>query len=99
MCKGSRSNVVRLTKLEHLAEPLSLSSPQVGSTTIHIGGMCKGSGMIHPNMATMLGVSMLHSPFSIVTLEPEGRSAFQDGFEDRLSIGHVQCTRAMSETI
>jgi hypothetical protein len=23
---------------------------------VHIGGMCKGSGMIHPNMATMLGV-------------------------------------------
>lgn len=23
---------------------------------MHIGGMCKGSGMIHPNMATMLGV-------------------------------------------
>ena len=26
----------------------------VGGATIHIGGMCKGSGMIHPNMATML---------------------------------------------
>jgi glutamate N-acetyltransferase/amino-acid N-acetyltransferase len=23
---------------------------------VRIGGMCKGSGMIHPNMATMLGV-------------------------------------------
>jgi glutamate N-acetyltransferase/amino-acid N-acetyltransferase len=23
---------------------------------VHIGGMCKGSGMIHPNMATMLGI-------------------------------------------
>ena len=26
----------------------------VGDVTIRIGGMCKGSGMIHPNMATML---------------------------------------------
>jgi len=26
----------------------------LGGTTIRIGGMCKGSGMIHPNMATML---------------------------------------------
>ena len=23
-------------------------------TTCHIGGICKGSGMIHPNMGTML---------------------------------------------
>lgn len=27
---------------------------QIGDTTAVIGGMCKGSGMIHPNMATML---------------------------------------------
>jgi glutamate N-acetyltransferase/amino-acid N-acetyltransferase len=29
-------------------------SVQVGDTTVRIGGMAKGSGMIHPNMATML---------------------------------------------
>lgn len=28
----------------------------IGGTPVHVGGMCKGSGMIHPNMATMLGV-------------------------------------------
>jgi glutamate N-acetyltransferase/amino-acid N-acetyltransferase len=27
---------------------------EIGGTTIRVGGMCKGSGMIHPNMATML---------------------------------------------
>jgi len=26
----------------------------IAGTTVRIGGMCKGSGMIHPNMATML---------------------------------------------
>ncbi|HET9781186.1 MAG TPA: bifunctional glutamate N-acetyltransferase/amino-acid acetyltransferase ArgJ [Candidatus Dormibacteraeota bacterium] len=26
----------------------------IGGATVRIGGMCKGSGMIHPNMATML---------------------------------------------
>jgi glutamate N-acetyltransferase / amino-acid N-acetyltransferase len=26
----------------------------LGGTTVRVGGMCKGSGMIHPNMATML---------------------------------------------
>jgi hypothetical protein len=28
----------------------------IGGKEVTIGGMCKGSGMIHPNMATMLGV-------------------------------------------
>lgn len=28
---------------------------QIGGKTVHIGGIAKGSGMIHPNMATMLG--------------------------------------------
>jgi N-acetylglutamate synthase/N-acetylornithine aminotransferase len=28
----------------------------IGGKPVHIGGMCKGSGMIHPNMATMLGI-------------------------------------------
>ena len=27
----------------------------IGEKTVTIGGMCKGSGMIHPNMCTMLG--------------------------------------------
>ena len=26
----------------------------IGGTTVRVGGMAKGSGMIHPNMATML---------------------------------------------
>jgi len=34
--------------------------PQVGGTNIKVGGMAKGSGMIHPNMATMLGVCLLY---------------------------------------
>ena len=28
---------------------------EINGKTVTIGGMCKGSGMIHPNMATMLG--------------------------------------------
>ena len=27
---------------------------EIGGVTVRVGGMCKGSGMIHPNMATML---------------------------------------------
>lgn len=29
---------------------------KVGGVPVRIGGMAKGSGMINPNMATMLGV-------------------------------------------
>lgn len=28
---------------------------EIGGKTVRFGGMCKGSGMIHPNMCTMLG--------------------------------------------
>ena len=31
---------------------------EIGGKTVKIGGMCKGSGMIHPNMCTMLGFIM-----------------------------------------
>ena len=27
---------------------------EIGGKTVTVGGMCKGSGMIHPNMSTML---------------------------------------------
>jgi glutamate N-acetyltransferase/amino-acid N-acetyltransferase len=39
------------TKPKHLAVQVDLSGG-----TVTVGGMAKGSGMIHPNMATMLGV-------------------------------------------
>ena len=29
---------------------------EIGGTTVRMGGIAKGSGMIHPNMATMLSV-------------------------------------------
>ncbi len=32
---------------------------KIGGVTVRLGGMAKGSGMIHPNMATMLGVSAI----------------------------------------
>ena len=30
---------------------------KLGGKTVTVGGMCKGSGMIHPNMCTMLSLS------------------------------------------
>ena len=37
--------------------------------TCHIGGICKGSGMIHPNMATMLGFITCDATISSLTLQ------------------------------
>ncbi len=34
---------------------LSIVQEEIGGKTITVGGIAKGSGMIHPNMATMLG--------------------------------------------
>ncbi|CAI0472624.1 unnamed protein product [Linum tenue] len=44
-----------LSSLPKLVSSLSTST-EVGDANIRIGGIAKGSGMIHPNMATMLGV-------------------------------------------
>ena len=41
------------TKAKHLAVEIEL-----GGKTVTIGACCKGSGMIHPNMCTMLGFIM-----------------------------------------
>ena len=37
------------TKKKEVAVEIAL-----GGKTVTVGGMCKGSGMIHPNMCTML---------------------------------------------
>ena len=40
----------------------------IGNRTIHIAGVSKGAGMIHPNMATMLGVVVTDAPIAAPTL-------------------------------
>lgn len=41
---------------KHASIAVELAHPDGSETTVHLGGMCKGSGMIMPNMATMLAV-------------------------------------------
>ena len=48
--KAARAIMTTDTHEKEIAYELEL-----GGTTVHIGGMSKGSGMIHPNMCTMLG--------------------------------------------
>lgn len=52
----------------------------VGGKTVTIGGMCKGSGMIHPNMGTMLGFLATDIAISKELLVKALKSDIQDTF-------------------
>lgn len=53
--EGADSAAVAITTTDLVSKSLAIES-QVGGRTVRVGGMAKGSGMIHPNMATLLGV-------------------------------------------
>ncbi|KAI8560456.1 hypothetical protein RHMOL_Rhmol04G0256800 [Rhododendron molle] len=53
--EGADSAAVAITTTDLVSKSVAVES-EVGGTRIRIGGMAKGSGMIHPNMATLLGV-------------------------------------------
>ncbi|XP_027071420.1 arginine biosynthesis bifunctional protein ArgJ, chloroplastic isoform X1 [Coffea arabica] len=53
--EGADSAAVAITTTDLVSKSIAIES-EVGDTRVRIGGMAKGSGMIHPNMATMLGV-------------------------------------------
>ncbi|XP_048503990.1 arginine biosynthesis bifunctional protein ArgJ, chloroplastic isoform X1 [Beta vulgaris subsp. vulgaris] len=53
--EGADSAAVAITTTDLVSKSVAIET-KVGETCIRVGGMAKGSGMIHPNMATMLGV-------------------------------------------
>ena len=52
----------------------------VGTVTVHLGGMCKGSGMIHPNMCTMLAYLTTDCAISRDLLQQALSAVVQDTF-------------------
>lgn len=58
---------------------------QVASSKFAIGGMCKGAGMIHPNMATMLAVITTDAKVAPDVLDQALRVAVNQSF-NRISI-------------
>jgi glutamate N-acetyltransferase/amino-acid N-acetyltransferase len=46
---------VAITTTDLVSKSVAIET-KIGGVTVRLGGMAKGSGMIHPNMATMLGV-------------------------------------------
>ncbi|MDR2042864.1 MAG: bifunctional glutamate N-acetyltransferase/amino-acid acetyltransferase ArgJ [Clostridium sp.] len=55
-------------------------SVEIGGKTVTIGGMCKGSGMIHPNMCTMLAFVTTDACISKELLQKCLRHDVQDTF-------------------
>ena len=53
---------------------------QIGGKTVTLGGMCKGSGMIHPNMGTMLGFIMTDAAISKNLLDKALKGSIEDTF-------------------
>jgi hypothetical protein len=63
---------------------------------VHVGGMCKGSGMIHPNMATMLGIVTCDAAVEPAVWRDMLRRACDASFNavSRLSI-HLHCAAVL----
>ncbi|KAK6290423.1 hypothetical protein POUND7_001964 [Theobroma cacao] len=53
--QGGDSAAVAITTTDLVSKSVAIEY-EVRGTSVRVGGMAKGSGMIHPNMATMLGV-------------------------------------------
>lgn len=51
---GGDAAAKAITTTDLVTKSIALEMP-IGDRSVRIGGMAKGSGMIHPNMATMLG--------------------------------------------
>ncbi|XP_031374737.1 arginine biosynthesis bifunctional protein ArgJ, chloroplastic [Punica granatum] len=53
--EGADAAAVAITTTDLVSKSVAIEA-KVGGAKVRVGGMGKGSGMIHPNMATMLGV-------------------------------------------
>jgi glutamate N-acetyltransferase/amino-acid N-acetyltransferase len=52
----------------------------IGGKTVHIGGCCKGSGMIQPNMATMLAFAATDADIALPALKKAFSAALSKSF-------------------
>ena len=68
---------------------------QVGGVTATIGGMCKGSGMIHPNMCTMLAYITTDVAISKKLLQ----EALQEDIQDTFNMVSVDGDTSTNDTV
>lgn len=59
--EGADSAAIAITTTDLVSKSVAIEA-EIGGAHIKVGGMAKGSGMIHPNMATLLGVVTTDAP-------------------------------------
>ena len=68
---------------------------EIGGRTVTIGGMCKGSGMIHPNMCTMLGFITTDAAITKEMLQ----KALSDDVKDTYNMVSVDGDTSTNDTV
>ncbi len=68
---------------------------QLGGKTVTIGGMCKGSGMIHPNMCTMLSFVTTDAAISKELLQ----EALSEDIKDTYNMISVDGDTSTNDTV
>lgn len=68
---------------------------ELGGKTVTIGGMCKGSGMIHPNMCTMLGFITTDAAISKEMLQ----EALSEDVKDTYNMVSVDGDTSTNDTV
>lgn len=76
-------------------EKEAAASFEVGGVTVTIGGMCKGSGMIHPNMCTMLSFITTDAAISKELLQ----QALREDIEDTYNMVSVDGDTSTNDTV
>ena len=68
---------------------------EIGGKTVTVGGMCKGSGMIHPNMCTMLGFVTTDAKISKKMLQ----EALSEDVKDTYNMVSVDGDTSTNDTV
>ncbi len=68
---------------------------EIGGKTVTLGGMCKGSGMIHPNMCTMLGFITTDAAITKELLQ----KALSDDIKDTFNMISVDGDTSTNDTV
>ncbi len=68
---------------------------EIGGKTVTVGGMCKGSGMIHPNMCTMLGFVTTDAAITKEMLQ----RALSDDIKDTYNMVSVDGDTSTNDTV
>lgn len=88
--EAARSIMTTDTKPKEVAVTIELDG-----VTVTLGGMCKGSGMIHPNMCTMLGFVMTDAAISKELLT----EALKEDVKDTYNMVSVDGDTSTNDTV